>query len=390
MKLMYSLTEKLDLYYGIKAIDLRTYNKYRGVCDDVAEELKEEYMAEARAEGIEDKQRTGKPTIIGVDGSFNTMGFQALLGQTAAILKTDKIDPVTNRNSKVVANSSRCKGIDHFESSGKIETYGMQDCLVTCHEGGMPVDRMTKDQDTPAAKALNETNIKLNTKTAKDTDMNHGIKGLVGKGLDSQKKGGKVKWKIMKKADSTFTHKQSKKHKGILYRRTSYIFQTRKKSIQKSPELLTNQFRDGSRAEMTALLIHTCYHSSDPDVGDHDICRTAPYNKYTCLYCKATPGQKYVSQNYLDKNGKPSSYPCDKGYFDVMNNYFMDWMDNDTLDALFMAWTGNLNECFNGTFPAFNAAYAGGFLPSAFVIIIKILSALSLPTFTNTCANIYC
>ena len=110
-------------------------------------------------------------TVIGCDGSFNTMGYKSKLGQCSAVCKMDKQDARTGRDFKVVTNYRRNRGErygqDHKGSASTIETDVMEDNLGTLADKGCAVDVITKDLDTPSAKRIEEVNKNKRTNTEK-------------------------------------------------------------------------------------------------------------------------------------------------------------------------------------------------------------------------------
>eukprot|EP01083_Nonionella_stella_P259354 885621_1 len=231
-KVRFALAEKLDLYFGLKAPDKRTVRKYKDHTDKASHKLAKRYMTEAIEEGKQDKITYNSQINLGVDGSYNTQGYQSNLGQCTAILTTKNSDTRTGRRTKVVGNFRRNRGErygkDHTGSAGSIEVKGLGKILKQMHKKGLDVDIVTKDLDTPSAKQIRTVNHKYGTTTEKGCDFNHTLKAGVGKALDSKKKKGKKIWKAAKCVDSTFTHAQSSKHKSILYKRTTKILRTRK------------------------------------------------------------------------------------------------------------------------------------------------------------------
>ena len=165
------------------------------------------------------------------------------------------IDQRTRRNTKVVANYRKNRGDrygqDHKGYAGQIEVDGMCVMMDELHGKGLDIDILTKDLDTPSAKALKETNKRNQTNTKKGNDFNHTIKSAIGKGLDSQKKTGKKIWKKAKAEDSHFTHKQSKKHKGLLYKWTSRILRRRKR--ERGDRYINDEFYNDTRSGLCKI-----------------------------------------------------------------------------------------------------------------------------------------
>ena len=288
-KVRFALGIKLELYFGMKMMDQRTYKKYKSCVNRTQKALSDRYMDEAIAEGTSDKLRHGTPTQIAMDGSYNTQGHGSNLGHNTTILRTHNIDPRTKRCTKVVHNYRRNRGTrygqDHTASAGQIEVDGMKVGLRDLDKKGLPADILSHDLDTPTGNALKEYNQEYERNTDLGNDFNHTIKSGVGNALDSTKKKGKKIWRKAKSEDSSFTHKQAKKHKAIIYKWTSEILRRRKLQYQKGNVALSVTHFDDTRSELDGMLIHTCY------AGDgHKLCQQ---NQYSKKFCKAAGDGSY-------------------------------------------------------------------------------------------------
>ena len=126
-----------------------------------------------------------------MDGSYNTQGYDANMGQCSSVLRMRKVDPRTGKNSKVIANYRGNRGErygrDQDGPAGQIEVDGMGQMLCDVYDEGLENDIVTKDLNTPAAEKLCDVNKTMGTNTKKGNDFNHTIKAAIGIGLRSKK-----------------------------------------------------------------------------------------------------------------------------------------------------------------------------------------------------------
>ena len=176
----FSMCCKLELHYGLPKMKQTTWKRYRAVVDDKNNDLAQTYMKEARDE-MKNDQAEGFSTMAGSDTSWSSTaggGYNAISGQNTTIGKVKKVDPRTNKNSKVIANSVQDKRENYSGSSGHMEVVGMIDCLQQCFDDGLEIDILTKDCDSESKNALKKFNNEHQTNTFKADDSNHKDKAM--------------------------------------------------------------------------------------------------------------------------------------------------------------------------------------------------------------------
>ena len=337
----YALAEKIQLIYGIKAPDIRTYNKYKHVVIDKTTEISEESMAEVVANEIEAKQRLGRKTTAGGDASWNQRGYKSKSGQFNLTVRTDDIDPVTGTNWKVAAVNVRRIGVNHFGSSGSMEEEGMDHCVRELHSKGLVTEELTKDCDSASRAKLRTINEELGLDIQKRNDMNHTTNAIMTKALTSDNKANGYKlYKLNKNQDDNYTHAIHKQLVGGIHSRLTGMLQKRKELIQSGECELNAEFRDDLRLEVDGILLHILW-----GTRGHPKCKA---NKHAKSWCQNISDPDHVTHQLKNSKGEYMTYPCNKKMYEWVRNHFGKIFTDQGIDDLLLAFHTNANESFNG------------------------------------------